>query len=64
MREHICFETISCNFLRYVPQSKSWICIAICEDIKSVDTCMHCKFARMVDREKRERRKELNGRFL
>lgn len=64
MKEHICFEAIDCKLLRYVGPSKSWFCFAIYDDIKSVDMCMHCKFARMVDKEKRERRKELNGRFL
>lgn len=64
MRKHICFESIDCKKLSYTSASKSWVCIAIFDDIKSVDMCMHCKFARLIDKEKRERRKELNVKFL
>lgn len=64
MREHVCFEAVDCKLLQYVRASNSWVCLATCNDLKHVASCMHCKFARLVDSEKRERRKELNGRFL
>lgn len=64
MREHICFETISCKFLQYVPQAKSWVCIRFFDDIPTVDLCMTCKFQKQMEKERELRKKGLNGRFL
>ena len=61
--KHICFESISCRRLQYVQASNSWVCLATCSDLKHVDTCMNCKFAKLRVKEDKIR-KDKNGRIL
>lgn len=64
MREHITFDSIDCENLQYVKTSESWVCLKCFLDLKHVDSCMHCRFSKLIDKEKRERRIKLNGRIL
>ena len=47
MKTHICFETVDCERLQYVEPSRSWVCLNGFFDLKTVDTCMKCKFDRL-----------------
>lgn len=64
MREHITFDSIDCKYLQYVKASESWVCLECFLDIDDVNSCMRCKFSRMRDKEKAERRRKSNGRVL
>lgn len=64
MREHICFESISCRFLQYVSASKSWVCVKYFDDISHCGICMQCKFARQLEKERQLRKGVVSGRLL
>ena len=64
MKPHITFDSIDCDKLQYVKASESWVCLACFMDLKHVDSCMHCRFSKLIDKEKRERRARLNAQIL
>lgn len=64
MRPHITFDSIDCEHLQYIKPAESWVCLQCFLDLKHVDSCMHCRFSRLIDKEKRERRTRLNGGLL
>ena len=61
--KHIGFESITCRRLQYVQASNSWVCLATCSDLKHVDTCIRCKFAKQRVKEE-QIRKDKDGRIL
>ena len=52
--KHIKFDSIDCNDLQYVRPSDSWVCLRYYCDLQHVDTCMQCRFKKLLATENKE----------
>ena len=53
---HITFDSIDCNDLQYVRPADSWVCLRYYCDLHNVDTCMQCRFKKLLAAENKERK--------